>query len=137
MRSSVPSIRALLLVAIVLQAIGAAAPAGCAGMSATPGNRDHSVPTVGSGDASSVHEHSTYEAAVDPVSCECDPSAPTESDKHRFGSCQMATHCVSSPAVTAQAAPVCDPTVEDGMPSDLGWQPRTVTLPHPTPPPRA
>jgi hypothetical protein len=116
----------MVLFAMMLQAAAATAPAACVEMSPAPENTVHAA-----------HLALTSEAEFgSDTSCDCSPGEPAESDERELGSCVMAAHCVSSPAVRAGAIVLASPAIEIQAVPHLCVQPQVVVLSHPTPPPR-
>ncbi len=115
-----------ILFAIMLQTSAATAPAVCAGMSSSPESTAHAGHFALVSEAEFGNE----------TSCDCGPGEPAQSGEHETGSCTMAAHCVSSPAVVAGASVLDDSVSEARMLAHPCARPRLVALSHPTPPPR-
>jgi len=116
----------MILFAVMLQAAAATAPAACIEMSPAPENTAHAGHLASASEAEFGND----------TSCDCSPSEPAESGGRELGSCVMAAHCVSSPAVLAVGSVLASPAVQIQAVAHLYVQPPVVVLSHPTPPPR-
>ena len=125
----------VIVLALMVQAIGAMAPAVCTAMTSSDSG-DHAALTADRVEGNAHHFEASHSAETEADSCQCS-TTPGESDEQEAGSCLMASHCVSPPATMSAANQSCDLIDADAAPSHPDTHPRPVTLAHPTPPPRA
>ena len=110
----------------MIQAAAATATAACSEMTPAPESTTHSGHLVLPADTQLDSDSS----------CDCSTGEPVESDENEIGSCAMAAHCVSSPAVVAEGSGLTVPAMQVRAVEHPRVQAQVVTLSHPTPPPR-
>ena len=116
----------IILFAVMIQAAAATATVACPEMTPASESTAHSGHLVLPADIQVGSDSS----------CDCSTGEPVESDENEIGSCAMAAHCVSSPAVVAEGSMLTVPAIHVRAVEHPRVRAQLVTLSHPTPPPR-